>query len=217
MHRTAKGRRAHWWRMPIVESMQARPSAPSRIGLNAVNFFLAEVVGVVMPFLADLLRERGWRYDMIGVAASAAGLGVLFAQAPAGALLDRVHAHRWWLAGASLVLGIAFGSVPHVARAHSGTLAALLFGGIAQSFFGPALGSLALGLVGHERMPRMMAINQAYNHAGNIAAALVAIVLIQWFGVGSVFTATFVVSVLAAASCLLIRPADLVHDKRKSR
>src|SRR5437867_13019616 len=44
-------------------------SRSSRVGLNAANFFLAEVTGVFMPFLAKFLAERGWRNDTIGIAA----------------------------------------------------------------------------------------------------------------------------------------------------
>jgi hypothetical protein len=33
-------------------------SRQSVIGLNAANFFLAEVTGVVMPFLGDYLKEQ---------------------------------------------------------------------------------------------------------------------------------------------------------------
>jgi MFS family permease len=73
---------------------------------------------------------------------------------------------------------------------------------------------MALGLVGHARMHRMMAVNKAYNHAGNIASALLAMVLVAKFDVDSVFAALVVVSIVAAASCLLIRPADLQSDGR---
>ena len=43
-------------------------------GLNSANFFLAEVTGVVLPFLAKFLAERDWRDDAIGIAACVAGL-----------------------------------------------------------------------------------------------------------------------------------------------
>jgi hypothetical protein len=47
-------------------------SLQSRLGLNAANFFLAEVTGVVMPFLGAFLQSRRWRYDAIGLAAALA-------------------------------------------------------------------------------------------------------------------------------------------------
>jgi hypothetical protein len=48
-------------------------SRRSTIGLNAVNFFLAEVVGVIIPFLSAFLKEHHWRYEEIGVATAIAG------------------------------------------------------------------------------------------------------------------------------------------------
>src|SRR5213596_3431427 len=84
----------------------------SRVGLNAANFFLAEVGGVVMPFLAKFLAERGWRDDAIGTAVALAGLGVCLLQAPAGYLVDRVRQRRALLAGASLVVGAGYGLLP---------------------------------------------------------------------------------------------------------
>src|SRR5689334_18931308 len=56
------------------------PSFQSRFGLNAANFFLAEITGVVVPFLAAFLAGRGWRDDAIGIAVAAGGLGVLLMQ-----------------------------------------------------------------------------------------------------------------------------------------
>ncbi len=52
-------------------------------------------------------------------------------------------------------------------------------------------------------------MNQAWNHAGNIAAALSAMALVAWFSLESVFFAVTAVSVLAAASVFLIRSDEL--------
>ena len=60
--------------MPKKEmASSGRVSLQSRIGLNATNFFLAEVTGVVLPFLNDFLKTGGWRYDAIGLATALAG------------------------------------------------------------------------------------------------------------------------------------------------
>src|ERR1700743_1753944 len=85
-----------------------------RVGLNAANFFLAELTGVVIPFLAKLLADRGWRDDAIQYTAAACGLGVFLAQTPAGVLTDRFRNRRLWLAAASLVVGVCFGLLPLV-------------------------------------------------------------------------------------------------------
>src|SRR5437773_2590770 len=86
-------------------------SPQSRFGLNAANFFLAEITGVAMPFLNDFLQDRHWRYDAIGVATALAGLGVFLMQTPAGFIVDAVCRRRALLAATSLVLGFCYGLV----------------------------------------------------------------------------------------------------------
>ena len=191
------------------------PVSPrSRLGLNAANFFLAEITGVVMPFLSTFLLKNQWRYDAIGVAAAVAGLGVFLMQTPAGFIVDRVCRRRTLLACASLLLGICYGLVPF-APGHERLTNSLLFvAGAGQAFFAPLLGALALGLVGHAALNKTMGVNQGWNHAGNIAAALSAMVLVSWFSISSIFYAVTVVSVLAAASVFLIRPGEL--DERRA-
>jgi hypothetical protein len=62
-------------------------------------------------------------------------------------------------------------------------VAPLLFlAGVGQSFFVPLLGALALGLVGHAALNRTMGANQGWNHAGNIASAVTAMLLVGWLG-----------------------------------
>ncbi len=190
-----------------VTDVVAAPSR-DRIGLNAANFFLAELTGVVIPFLAKMLADRGWRDDAIQYAAAACGLGVFLAQTPAGVLADRVRDRRRLLAGASLAVGACFGLLPLATG--SGWAAGLLafLGGVGQAFFVPLLGALALSLAGHAALHKVMGENQGWNHAGNIAAALTAMAVAAWLGLPAVFYTVAVVSALAAASVFLIRPPD---------
>jgi MFS family permease len=190
------------------------PSAQSRWGLNAANFFLAEVTGVVMPFLAKFLGDRGWRDDAIGVAVALAGLGVFLMQTPAGFIVDRVRSRRALLAGASLLLGLCYGLLPLLPAGWWYADPLLFLAGTAHAFFAPLLGALALGLVGHAGLTRMVGANQGWNHAGNIAAALTAMILVGWFGTPSVFYAVPGVSMLAAASVFVIRASEL--DERRA-
>ena len=189
-------------------------SLQSRIGLNAANFFLAEVTGVVLPFLNDFLRSRQWRYDSISLATAIAGLGVFLMQSPAGFLVDRLPCRRHLLAGSSLLLGFCYGVLPLVPARWWSVDPLLLIAGMGQAFFGPLLGALALGLVGHARLSRTMGHNQGWNHAGNIAAAVSAMALVTWVGLSSVFCAVAAVAVLAAVSVFIIRPSEL--DERRA-
>jgi MFS family permease len=188
---------------------QAHIANRSLVGLNAINFFQAEMVGVLLPILGVLLKEHGWRYDSIGIATAAGGLGALLMQTPAGVLTDRISSRRFLFAASAILTGLCLGGVPLIAD-HRKIIDGLLFvsGGV-QSFFAPLLGALALALVGHDRLNKVAGTNQGWNHAGNIVAALAAMSLVKFLGVSSVFYSVGVSSLLAAGSVFLIRESDL--------
>jgi MFS family permease len=184
-------------------------STRSHLGLNAANFFQAEMVGVVLPVLNALLREAHWRYDTIGLATAAAGLGTLIFQTPAGLITDRSSRRRLLFASAAVLTGGCFALIPLVPHSPQWIDSLLFLAGSAQTLFVPLLGALALALVGHQRLSRTMGTNQSWNHAGNIAAALTAMGLVAALGLNSIFYAVGVSSLLAAAFVLLIRKRDL--------
>ncbi len=193
--------------------MQAQPaSRQSLLGLNVVNLFLAEVAGVIVPFLSDFLRQHHWQYDEIGLAVAVGGLGTLLMQTPAGVLIDRIRSRRFLLGFMSLLLGFCYGILPLIAHSSVLVNSALFLSGIANAFFVPLLGTLALALVGRENLAQIMGTNQSFNHAGNIAAAVVALVLVHALGLAWIFYVTVVISVLATSSLLLIRKNELNED-----
>ena len=191
---------------PLDAPPASRPDAARArfAALNATNFFLAEVVGVAVPFVSDLLRDRDWSRTAVGAAVAVAGLGTFLAQTPAGVLLDRVRRPRAFLAAASVVLGVCYGLIPVVPAAAGVVFPALFLSGVAQAVFAPALCALALGVGGPAGFTRVMGANQGWNHAGNLAAALGAVAAAYYFGAGGVFAAIFAMSVLAAGSVLLV-------------
>jgi MFS family permease len=188
---------------------QRQESAISRAGLNAANFFQAEAVGVVLPVLNGFLRASGWRYDSIGIATAAAGLGTFLFQTPAGLLTDRINSRRALFGATSLLVGACFVCLPLAAHSFPAILGLLFTAGAAQSFFAPVLAALALSLVGYARLNKTIGDNQSWNHAGNIVAAVVGIAIVSHFGLPGIFYAVGVASALATVSVLLIRPADL--------
>ncbi len=189
-----------------------RPSRQSWFGLLVANFFLAEVVGVLVPFLSKYLVERGWNDGSVGVCIALGGLGVFLMQTPAGLLVDRIRQHRALLGGASLMLGLCCGLLPLVPARWIWIDSLLFVGGMSRAFFAPSLGALALGLVGHAGLNRLMGAAQSCDHAGNLTAALVAIVLAVWLPVEAIFYAVAVVSFLAAASVFVIRPREVDEE-----
>ena len=185
----------------------------SRIGLNAANFLQAEAVGVVLPILNTFLKESHWRYDQIGIATAMAGLGTLLFQTPAGYLVDRVKSRRGLFAVTSLGVGVCFGTIPFVPRTSFVIDSLLFLSGVLQSLFVPVLAALALALAGHKALNRTLGENQGWNHAGNIAAALLAFLAVGRFGSQSVFFAVAAASFVGAASVFLIRQDDLQEER----
>lgn len=200
-----------------ARQVESRTKIPKRslAGLNAANFFQAEMVGVILPVLSAFLKEAHWRYDAIGVATACAGLGTLIFQTPAGWITDKFSCRRALFAAVAIFTGICFGLIPLVPRTYGWTNSLLFVAGAAQSFFVPLLGALALALAGHRLLNRTMGTNQGWNHAGNIVAALAAMAVVSAFGLNAVFYSVGVCSILAAASVRFIRESDL--DERVAR
>src|SRR5262249_55659168 len=141
-------------------------SQRSRVSLNVVNFFLAEIGAMVIPYLNVYLRGLGWRYDEIGLAMAAAGAGSLLFQIPAGWVCDHAKDPRRLLALSAMFLGMAFIVLPRVANSFALETFVLFLSGIPGAFFMPLLGSLALALSSREALPEVLGENQGWNHTG---------------------------------------------------
>ena len=187
-------------------------SARSRISLHASNFFLAQLTGLGLPYLSALLFDRGWRGSAIGVAQSMPALAVLLFQTEAGCVLDRWPRPRLGLALSAPAVGLCYVLLTFLPTgAHAATYGVLFASGVAQSFFAPLLCGLALGLAGHEKLSRTIGWNETHNHLGELCSATFALFLVG-AGISAVFYFIGTIALLAGASALLIRPADVDPD-----
>src|SRR6201993_4615854 len=76
--------------------------------LDAANFFLADVRDGLGPYLAIyLLTEQNWDEARIGVVMSIATMAGIFAQGPAGALVDATRAKPLLMAAAAMLVTTA--------------------------------------------------------------------------------------------------------------
>jgi MFS family permease len=183
-------------------------------GLAALNFFLADVQGGLGPFLATWLAAIQWNPEQTGIVMTVSGLVGLAFNSPAGVLIDRTQRYRLWLALSSSA--IAVGTLAMLpAHGIVAVIAAQVVVALGGVLMAPAIMALTLGIVGKERFPRQQGSNQAWNHAGNVVAAVM--VAAATFAVGA--TAAFwVMAGMAAASLatLLIIPGDAVDAQRAS-
>lgn len=179
--------------------------------LAALNFFMADVQAGIGPFLGVFLAGHGWQSGPIGTVMSIGGIAGMLLTAPAGAIVDATSRKRMLIivlsactVFASLVLLVAQDfwvvALSQVATA------------IAGSAIGPALNATTLGLVRQRGFPRQNAINQAFNHAGNVAGATFSGLLGWAYGLTAVFWLAVAFAVFAIISTLLI-PGDAIDDE----
>ncbi len=193
------------------ETRRAAADANGR-PLDWLNFLLADVRGGVGPFLAIfLMSSEHWDAGSIGIVLSISSIATVAAQGPAGALIDSIRWKRTIIAvaaaavaGAAIVMALVPQFWP-VAIAQG-------VNGVADAIFPVAISAISLGIVGREAFTRRIGRNEAWNHAGNAATAIVAGVAGYLIAPGAVL---WIAAVLAAASIYAVHRIDaraIDHD-----
>ncbi|MGS4886853.1 MFS transporter [Roseibium sp. MB-4] len=180
--------------------------------LLGVNFFAGDVVGGIGPYLAIyLLTLQHWSPGAIGMALAAGSLATVAMQAPAGAIIDTVTWKRTLLIGCALAIAVSTLSILAFNDTAAVYVAQILIGS-ASAFLGPLMAALTLGIVGHAHFTRQMSSNQAWNHAGNmIAAALALILALTWSALG-VFWLVAAMAFGMIICALMIDRHSIDHD-----
>lgn len=195
---------------------ERRPSATSLRGLDALNFFLADVRDGLGPYLAIyLLATRGpahgWDEATVGSVITVAGIVGLIAQTPAGALVDRIAARRGLVVVAAIVVTASCLCLP-LAHGYVLVTATQSAAAVAATVFAPAIAAISLGLVGPRRLTPRIGRNEAFNHAGNAASAGIAAVLAIKFGPVVVFWLMAALTLLSVVSTARISGAEIDED-----
>jgi len=185
-----------------------KPTAP----LDWMNFFLADVRDGLGPYLAIyLLTIQKWDQASIGVVMSIGGIAGLLAQTPAGALIDATRWKRGIIIGGAILITAGSLLLPFLPRF---SLVALMqvFTGASGAIFPPAIAAITLGIVGPRAFARRVGRNEAFNHAGNATAAMLAGSSAYFFGPIAVF---WVMSAMAAATIVatLSVPRDAIDHQ----
>ncbi|MEH6350629.1 MFS transporter [Pseudomonas sp. 3JA] len=184
----------------------------NNLSLDGLNFFLADVRDGLGPYLAIyLLAVHRWDPASIGVVMTVAAMAGLVAQAPAGALIDRVRSKRAVVAVAALAVTLGCLVLPFTS---SFGLVALTqaIGAVAASVFAPAIAAISLGITGAKAFTRRTGRNETFNHTGNACAALLAGGFAWLFGPIAVFylMAAMALASIVAVSCVSAEAID--HD-----
>jgi MFS family permease len=203
--------------IPLVENYYTSEvglrQAEKSVGrkLDALNFFLADVRDGLGPYLAIyLLTERKWDEAQIGAVMSLAMLAGILAQTPAGALIDRSQAKRGWMAAAAIGVTGACLALPLVDQFPL-VAATQVVAHAAGSIFAPGVAALSLGIVGLGAFAGRIGRNEAFNHAGNAAAAAIAGISAYFYGPITVFWLIGAMALASVAATLSI-PREAIDD-----
>lgn len=190
--------------MPQQETTARRP-------LDALNFFLADVRDGLGPYLSIyLLTEQKWDQASIGVVMAVAAIAGIVAQTPAGALIDASKAKRALIVIAAVAVTLASVVLPLI-TSFAAVAATQAVAAIAGAVFPPAIAAVTLGIVGPRAFARRIGRNEAFNHAGNAAAATLAGIFAYSFGPIVVFWLLAVMALCSILATLAI-PADAIDD-----
>ncbi len=185
------------------------------LSLDALNFLLADVRGALGPYLnVFLVTQQQWSQSEVGLVTTIGGLLGLAVKTPVGAAIDATRAKRGLVIAALAVLAVG-ATVIAAAPSFWPVLIANSVIAMAGDVFGPAIAALTLGLYAREQLARRIGRNCAFDHAGNVAIAVIA------GGVGwalsqrAVFLLVPVFSVLAAAAVLSVPARAIDHERAR--
>jgi predicted MFS family arabinose efflux permease len=190
---------------------QRSPSQRTLLGLDWLNFLLADVQTGVGPFLAIYLAGYKWNEESVGLALTVGGIAGILTQTPAGALVDFLRSKR-------ALVGVA------VAALAAGALlialfpsfwpvmgAQVLIGGTSSVFL-PATCAMSLGIVGRAAFDIRQGRNQTFNSAGNVIAAVLMGLLGYFVSNRSIFFFVAAFAVPTILVLILIRPSEIDYE-----
>lgn len=172
---------------------------------------MADLQAGIGPFLGIFLLAHGWKSGLIGSVMTIGGVAGMIMTIPAGALIDATKRKRFYVVISAAFTIVASGiillsqnfwlvSISQVATA------------VAGSAIGPAIIAITLGIVKQTGFNRQNGVNQAYNHAGNVAGAALSGYLGYKFGMPAIFILSGLFGVLSIIAVLLI-PGKSIDDK----
>ena len=194
---------------------QKQPNRQSLYALDCLNFFLADVRGGVGPFLVTyLLAVHHWNPAEIGLVMSVMGIANLLADTPCGALVDSVKKKRLLIVAAALLMGVSCTFITIFPTFYC-ISAAQIVNGVVSALFAPAVAAITLGIVGQQMLAIRIGRNEVFNHAGNVATALLAGMVGYLLGQEWIFYLVAIIAGVSAVTVLFIRNDDI--DYLRSR
>ncbi len=194
------------------QNAQKQTAERNRGTLDWLNFFLADVKDGIGPFLAIFLTSsQHWDPGRAGIALTIGGVATVLARGPVGALVDAITWKRTLIvvsAAAVAASSIAMAIYPEfwpVAFAQG-------LNGIADAIFPLAVTAISLGIVGRKGFTSRIGRNEAWNHAGNVATAVLAGAAGYFIAQGAVLWIVAALSIASAIAVYRLDPRAINHD-----
>lgn len=181
------------------------------LSLDGLNFFIADVKDGLGPFLAVyLLSSQHWDPGSIGVIMAIAGTAAVLARTPMGGLVDWIVWKRGLIIAAAAVVGVCSVLITWIPGFWPVAVIQTVIG-VADAAIPPAIAAISLGLVGPQGFTRRVGRNEAFNHAGNVAAALMAGIAGWVINPGAALWFTALMAVLSIGAVLNIDGKAIDH------
>ncbi len=183
-------------------------SPRSLLGLDGLNFFLANVQTGVGPFVAIVLASQGLSTRAIGIALTFGGLAGVLSQIPVGAWVDATHRKRTLLSGA-IIATAASAVILALGPGLPLIFAAQALHGASTSLMGPTVVALSLGMVGRSELGKRLGRNRQFESSGNVASAAFMGFVGYVFSPVAIFWVTALLILPALGAISLINPRDI--------
>ncbi|MDF5729802.1 MAG: MFS transporter [Rhizonema sp. PD38] len=198
-----------------LSKSQATSKHQSLNALNRLNLSLGDVRDVFEPYLAIFLAsDRHWNQAQVGIALSTTSIAGIVAQTPVGALVDASQNKPVLVALATLAIAASYMVIVHFINLFAviGTQAVI---GVSAVIVAPAVAAISLGLVGQDRLRVRVGQNEAFNHTGNVGAAIIAGLLGRFIGRVWIFYFLMILCFAAIISVFQIRNRDIDNSQAR--
>ncbi|MHB1302159.1 MAG: MFS transporter [Acidiphilium sp.] len=196
--------------------MNAASSRRSLVGLDWLNFFVADVQTGFGPFIAIYLTTQRWTEGAIGGVLALGTLVAMASQLPAGALVDGMASKR--LAAALAIGAITASALLFVlAPTRLGIAAAEAMHGFASCMLNPAIAAITIALVGRAALGERLGRNARYASLGNGIAAAAMGASGYYLAPGSVFWLTALLCLPSLAALARIERTQGAREAAEQR
>ena len=166
--------------------------------------------GVGIYLAVYLLTDVGWNPGKIGMVMAIPWLIGIIVTPGVGALIDKTRFKRHLLIIGSIAIAFSAVLIIYWPTFWPIVLAQLLVG-VFQAIYPPAIASISLGIVGHERLSPRIGRNESFNHAGNMIAAIINVGMALYISYHGIFYFSILQCLLIVVATLLIREKDIDH------